>query len=98
MGPSYSHDKPCEMCGGMMLNVHKNRRYCPACRKKMDSKIKQEIRTRRKARKAAPKPLPTGDSIDDVVARAKAAGRSYGWQVWFELWEKELMRRGKKIA
>ena len=96
LSASYYRDKPCRRCGVMMMHVFHNTLYCPTCRKKIDSEAHQESEKRRRIRrKSEPKPLPTGESLDDVVARAKAAGRSYGWQVWFELWQKELMRRGK---
>ena len=89
--------KQCELCGATMKNVGCTRKYCDSCLKALRSKQADEHnKKQREERKKTL--LPRGKSIADVCARAKAAGRSYGQQVWFELWQKELMRRGKKIA
>lgn len=97
----YYKDKSCARCGSSMIRAYCTTKYCTKCRKFLDEKQRKESYQRRRLHekeREKNKPLPTGNSLHDVVARAKAAGRSYGQQVWFELWQKELMRRGKKIA
>lgn len=89
--------KQCELCGATMKNVGCTRKYCDTCLKALRSKQADEHNKKQREERKKPA-LPQGKSIADVCARAKAAGRSYGQQVWFELWQKELMRRGKKIA
>lgn len=91
-------NKQCERCGAQMVHVFHTARYCPNCRKAVDREYHRRKHREARLRKEKEKPMPTGDSLHDVVARAKAAGLSYGQQVWFELWQKELVRRGKKIA
>lgn len=89
--------KQCELCGATMKNVGCTRKYCDTCLKALRSKQADEHNKKQREERKKPA-LPQGKSIADVCARAQAAGRSYGQQVWFELWQKELMRRGKKIA
>ena len=87
MGPSYYRDKLCERCGAQMVHVFHTARYCPNCRKAVDREYHRRKHREARLRKKKEKPLPTGDNLHDVVARAKAAGRSYGQQVWLELWQ-----------
>lgn len=93
-------DKPCVRCGTMMQHVFPIQKYCPVCRKIVTEEQKLETQRRRRARrreeeKKKPKPLPTGNGLHDVCARADAAGRSYGKQVAFERQQKEAWIHGR---
>lgn len=95
----YYKDKSCARCGSSMIRAYCTTKYCPKCRKFLDEKQRKESYQRRRLcekEREKNKPLPTGNSLHDVVARAKAAGRTYGQQVEFERRRKELEDRGEK--
>ena len=94
----------------MMENAGATRRFCPACLAKRSAEKarnrakraewkewKAQRRAEQELRKAFPHPpKPTAEnSIQDVNARAAAAGRTYGQQVEFERRQKELRDRGE---
>lgn len=88
--------KQCEACGATMKNVGCSRKYCDACLKALRSKQADEHNKKQRAERKKV-PLPQGQSISDVLARAKAAGRDYGHQVEYERRRKELLSRGEKV-
>lgn len=88
--------KQCEACGATMRNVGCSRKYCDTCLKALRSKQADEHNKKQRAERKKV-PLPQGQSINDVLARAKAAGRDYGHQVEYERRRKELLSRGEKV-
>lgn len=97
MGAHVVKSKACALCGATMTGVDIRRKYCPECLKAVRSMHAKEHNEKLAAQYAAKKkqPLPQGDSLHDVCARARAAGRTYGQQVEFERRQKELRQRGE---
>lgn len=101
--------RKCETCGKVMKHVGPTRRFCADCTRKRNRVQQGEYRARKAAMavdkgneiveipKPRPRPnKPTQDnSLGAVLARANAAGRTYGKQVEFERRQKELKDRGE---
>lgn len=96
----------CLECGAVMYDVGAKRKLCPTCvgRKAALAMRRQKALNiaKRKAEKPPappPKPRPKKkvdeNSLAAVLARADAAGRTYGQQVEFERRQKELKERGE---
>lgn len=102
------YTRTCVTCGAEMHNVGPMRQYCPACVGKraaaalaLKKKLLREQKMREKMEREALEEearkvfLHQDNSLGAVLARANAAGRTYGKQVEFERRQKELKDRGK---
>lgn len=101
--------RKCETCGKVMKHVGPTRRFCADCTRKRNRVQQGEYRARKAAMAVdkgneiveIPKPRPhpnkpaQDNSLGAVLARANAAGRTYGKQVEFERRQKELKDRGE---
>lgn len=106
MGSNKKATRVCEECGAVMYDVGAKRKLCPSCvgRKAALAMRRQKALNlaKRKAEKPPappPKPKPKKkvdeNSLAAVLARADAAGRTYGQQVEYERRRKELRERGE---
>ena len=76
--------KECKLCGNVYLAQSINTRYCSVCRKIVD-KIQQDASNQRRKenreRQKTEKAEKANVSLEQVLAKARQAGMSYGQYV-----------------